>query len=64
MTSSWIFIAFGFLAGAALFLTAAWQQMPPTEQVAVKLEKTDRLQGPAIHASFLTERFGPDRSVE
>ncbi|OHV77989.1 hypothetical protein [Ensifer sp. LCM 4579] len=64
MTSPWIFIAFGFLAGATLFLAAAWRQMPPTEQVTVKLEKTDRLQGPAIHASFLPERFGPDRAVE
>ncbi|ASY63490.1 hypothetical protein SJ05684_c20480 [Sinorhizobium sojae CCBAU 05684] len=64
MTSPWIFIAFGFLAGATLFLTAAWQRMPPAEQVTVKLEKTGRLQGPAIHASFLMERFGPDRSVE
>lgn len=63
MTNHWIFIAFGFIAGATLFLTAAWQRTPPTEQT-IKLEKTDRLQGPAIQTSFLMERFGPDRTAE
>lgn len=59
MTSHWLYVAFGFAAGAALFLTTAWQRNPLEEPVTVKLEKTDRLQGPAIQTSFITERFGP-----
>lgn len=64
MTSHWIYVAFGFAAGAALFVTTAWQRTPPEEAVTLKLEKTDRLQRPAMQTSFVMERFGPDRTVE
>lgn len=64
MTNHWIFIAFGFIAGATLFVTAIWQRTPPAEQATIKLEKTERLQGPAIQTSFRMERFGPERTVE
>ncbi|MBP2237115.1 hypothetical protein J2Z31_003629 [Sinorhizobium kostiense] len=64
MTHHWILIAFGFLAGATLFLAATWQRTPPAEQVTVKLDKTDRLHGPAIQTSFLMERFGPEIKAE
>lgn len=63
MSSHWIYVAIGFVAGAGLFLTV-WQRMPSEEAVTVKLEKTDRLRGPAMQTSFVMERFGPDRKVE
>ncbi|THK37284.1 hypothetical protein EHS39_15805 [Ensifer sp. MPMI2T] len=65
MRNHWMYVAIGFLAGAGLFLTTSWQQgTPPAEMPTVKLEKTDRLQGPAVQTSFIMERFGPAHSVE
>ncbi|WEX76176.1 hypothetical protein PYH37_004456 [Sinorhizobium numidicum] len=64
MRNHWIYIIIGFIAGAGLFLTTAWQRTPPAEQVSVKLEKTDRLPAPAVQTSFAMERFGPARTVE
>ena len=67
MRNHWIYVAIGFVAGAGLFLTTAWQRTPPAETAefaTVKLEKTERVQGPAVQAAFAMERFGPARSVE
>ncbi|MCZ4092558.1 MULTISPECIES: hypothetical protein [Sinorhizobium] len=64
MRNHWIYVALGFVAGAGLFLATSWQRTPPTGMPTVKLEKTDRVQGPAVQASFVMERFGPARSVE
>ncbi|OAP35818.1 hypothetical protein AU381_16670 [Sinorhizobium glycinis] len=64
MRNHWIYVAVGFVAGAALFLSTAWQRMPPAEEVTLKLEKTSRLQAPHIQTSFVMERFGPPRTLE
>jgi hypothetical protein len=67
MRNHWIYVAIGFVAGAGLFLTTAWQRTPPAETAefaTITLEKTERVQGPAVQAAFAMERFGPARSVE
>ncbi|MCA1440342.1 hypothetical protein I6F07_08980 [Ensifer sp. IC4062] len=64
MRNHWMYVAIGFVAGAGLFLTTSWQGTPPAGMPTVKLEKTDRLQGPAVQTSFIMERFGPAHSVE
>jgi hypothetical protein len=64
MRNHWIYVAVGFVAGAVLFLSTTWQRTPPAEQVTLKLEKTSRLQAPAIQTSFVMERFGPARTIE
>lgn len=67
MRNHWMYVAIGFVAGAGLFLTTAWQRTPPVETAqfaTIKLEKTDRPQGPAVQASFVMERFGPARAIE
>ncbi|ASY56996.1 MULTISPECIES: hypothetical protein [Sinorhizobium] len=64
MRNHWIYVAIGFIAGAALFLSTAWQRTPPVQEVTLKLEKTSRLHAPTIQTSFVMERFGPATAVE
>ncbi|PST21997.1 hypothetical protein C7U60_12115 [Mesorhizobium plurifarium] len=66
MRNPWIYVAIGFVAGAGLFVTTAWQRTTPEPSgqfATIKLEKTDRLQG-GIQTSFVMERFGPAQAVE
>jgi hypothetical protein len=65
MRNHWIYVAIGFIVGAGLFVTTAWQRTPESSNqfATVKLEKTDRLQG-GIQTSFVMERFGPAQAVE
>ncbi|WP_179875438.1 hypothetical protein [Sinorhizobium sp. BJ1] len=64
MRNHWIYVAIGFVAGAALFLSTAWQRTPPVQEVTLKIEKTSRLQAPSIQTSFVMERFGPAKAIE